>query len=433
MPSADPPSTLVVNLDADADARLVDALAAAHPRGAAFARSCAATLRVGTPAGRLAFLRAVLEDADAVSAMAGSVEYAGMLAVWASGLERLPPGEAGGVVAAMAGALAACGENCAQLERARRLEMLATLYNLTPGSPTSPKVPVLILLVRAAVAMGATPDGSHAALHRLADSLLLRAAPLLERWGTPMEQRRELHLAGADALAAAGRSAEGGGLLVAYLATFPDGPAAPEARARATEAVLGGLRDPIGLLGGSAGAPELSTLPPVRDLANYPDSAPLLRLLEIYAEGSLDDLRRLLAETGASAVLAAHRLDPQEAERNMRLLSLCSLAAERSPDGDGGGASVPYAAVAAALRIPEDEVEPWIVGAVRRGLVDAKMDQMERTVVVEKAMVRRFGKEQWADLGNRLKAWRVAVKGVLDGMASEKAVEEPVPVQVVDQ
>mmetsp|Transcript_38103 Transcript_38103/g.88674 ORF Transcript_38103/g.88674 Transcript_38103/m.88674 type:complete len:316 (-) Transcript_38103:223-1170(-) len=315
--------------------------------------------------------------------------------------------------------------------------MLATLYNLTPGSSTSPKIPLLLLLIQLSTTMGRGDgnDGSFAALHRLADSLLLQISPLLDRWESPLSQRRALYLAAADALTESGRAADGQNFLLKYLASFPEGSA--ETRQRATEAILGGLSDPIGQLLSRSTADHgvsLLSLPPIRDLISHPDTAPLLRLLDIYSSGSLDDYRALTSETSSAAVLKAHGIDVQEGERNMRLLSLCSLAAESTATipGNESSGGLSYASVAEALRIREDEVEPWIVSAVRRGLVDAKMDQIEKRVVVERAMVRKFGKAQWVDLGNRLRAWREAVKGVLDGMAGDAAVEK-LGASLVDQ
>lgn len=98
----------------------------------------------------------------------------------------------------------------------------------------------------------------------------------------------------------------------------------------------------------------------------------------------------------------------------MCLLSLVSLAGEHE--------EIPYSAIASTLSIGEDEVEQWVIKAVSSGLMEAKMDQLRKVVLVERCAVRQFGMKEWTSLKTRLDTWKVNVKGVLDALEKSGAV-----------
>ena len=104
----------------------------------------------------------------------------------------------------------------------------------------------------------------------------------------------------------------------------------------------------------------------------------------------------------------------------MRILSLCSLAAEHE--------EIPYSVVAKTLLLPnEDEVESWVIAAVSSGLLSAKMDQLQHKVMVERCVVRRFDSQQWKLLQERLKAWKQNVGGVITGLKQQSQGSSAVP------
>lgn len=43
----------------------------------------------------------------------------------------------------------------------------------------------------------------------------------------------------------------------------------------------------------------------------------------------------------------------------------------------------------------DDEVEDWVLRAIQTGLMEAKMDQMQRVVVIRRCTNRVFGPVQW--------------------------------------
>jgi translation initiation factor 3 subunit M len=68
-----------------------------------------------------------------------------------------------------------------------------------------------------------------------------------------------------------------------------------------------------------------------------------------------------------------------ECVRKIRLLSLCTLASSKP--------EMKYSEIAACMQINEGEVESWIIKAITAKLLDAKMDQISKTVVVKYAMI----------------------------------------------
>ena len=103
--------------------------------------------------------------------------------------------------------------------------------------------------------------------------------------------------------------------------------------------------------------------------------------------------------------MAKHGIEHEACERKMRLLSMVSLAQANK--------ELTYASIASALHIGKDEVEMWVMEAIRNGLVNAKMDQIRELVVVSVCLERSFGTKQWACLKTSLSEWGDSVQGLL--------------------
>ena len=143
----------------------------------------------------------------------------------------------------------------------------------------------------------------------------------------------------------------------------------------------------------------------------------LFALLQIFQEGKLEDFESFLKSN--EATLAENGLSKDECTRHMRLLSLCSLASEHE--------EIPYSAIASTLHVEDTEVETWVIAAVSSGLLSAKMDQLQKVVMVESCVVRKFDIEQWKALQSRLHSWKKNVKSVLDGLEKSQAMTQGQP------
>jgi translation initiation factor 3 subunit M len=177
------------------------------------------------------------------------------------------------------------------------------------------------------------------------------------------------------------------------------------------EAAVGAIRDPVTLISEQR---NMMSMPAIVGLSKDAATKPLYSLLEIFAEGKLEDYKNF--ETSYAKVFTQYDLSKEECIRHMRLLSLCSLASEHE--------EVPYSAIASTLQIDDCDVEKWVIEAVSTGLISAKMDQLQKVVMIEQCVVRKFGTEQWRALQTKLHAWRKNVKTVLDGLKTSHAVQE---------
>lgn len=60
-----------------------------------------------------------------------------------------------------------------------------------------------------------------------------------------------------------------------------------------------------------------------------------------------------------------------------------------------------------ALDLEEGQEEAWVIRSIGRKLLEARIDQMRRVVIVSKLAHRAFTHAQWAELRTQLAAWKV--------------------------
>jgi len=197
--------------------------------------------------------------------------------------------------------------------------------------------------------------------------------------------------------------------MLLFLGTFEDESELDgDAKIYAQETAVGAIRDPINLFSTQR---QILSLPAVSALRHsQPD---LYDLLKIFVTGKLQDYRDFTSMPDKMSVFSTHKLNEEECMRNMSLLSLVSLAGEHE--------EIPYSAIASTLSVEEDEVERCVIAAVSSGLMEAKMDQLSKVVIVERSAVRQFGTKEWSALQTRLNKWKTNVKGVLDALEKSRA------------
>ena len=59
------------------------------------------------------------------------------------------------------------------------------------------------------------------------------------------------------------------------------------------------------------------------------------------------------------------------------------------------------------LACGEAEVEGWVVKAIGRKLIDARVDQLQSTLTISRTAQRSFSSQDWGRLASQLGAWRV--------------------------
>jgi translation initiation factor 3 subunit M len=181
-----------------------------------------------------------------------------------------------------------------------------------------------------------------------------------------------------------------------------------DATTYARDAAVYAIRDPIHLF-----ATQRHILSLIAISTLQKSQPALYDLLKIIMEGKLQDYRDFTAMPDKLAVFSTFDINEGRCMENMCLLSLVSLASEHE--------EIPYGAIATTLNVSEDEVERWVIRAVSSGLIDAKMDQLRRVVIVERCAVRQFGIKEWTAMKVRLDKWKSNVKEVLDALQKSGA------------
>lgn len=186
--------------------------------------------------------------------------------------------------------------------------------------------------------------------------------------------------------------------------------------AAAKEAAVGAIRDPVTLFRHQR---DLLSRPAIQALSKTePD---LLGLLTVFQEGKLTDYEAFFKNKDEKGLLKKWGLDAAVCVRNMRILSLCSLAAEHE--------EIPYTVIAETLKLTNGvtQVETWVIAAVNSGLLQAKMDQLAQKVMVERCVVRRFDMDQWKNLQSRLSLWKENVGGILAALKQSQQAAATAP------
>lgn len=425
------PSSTLVNISDDADLRLIRVLAPSTSNPTKFEGACADAISAGDAAG---LLRTVIDN----GAIGGLLEsgYSVDEAVSAFSLLTVYLDRVGDAnkEKKLCGALAeAVGSNAGEDDDGKKSEkqsaMVAALFNLR--SDGNEKVKLLTKIVELAGVSALSP-GEPNGVSPLADMLdAASVKSLLVLWGGDSVGNSELRSfyaaisKGMDRVLAklakddddkttmtktnAAKERKQTYMLL-FLETYKEESQLDAAAAScAKEAAVCAISDPINLFSTQRRILSLVAI------SSLKKSQPALYdLLNIFMEGKLQDYRDFTAMPDKIPIFSSLGLNEETCMKNMCLLSLVSLAGEHE--------EIPYTAIASTLNIKEEEVEQWVIRAVSSGLMEAKMDQLRKVVLVERCAVRQFGAKEWTALKLRLDKWKANVKGVLDALEKSGAV-----------
>jgi len=243
----------------------------------------------------------------------------------------------------------------------------------------------------------------------------------IREWGITSKQTRELYKLIRDSLQASKKSIEAYKWTIKYLATFEAGfdqSEAAGAREEAINAALDAIRLPdlfqFDTLLDSLPIKQLDTDNNNATSNNKIQTSKLLQLLKIFVSGAYEDFLKFHNEN--SDFLKSAGLDSEELTRKMRLLSLATLAAANQ--------EVPYHVIAKSLQVPEDEVEVWVIMAIGESILEAKMDQLRKLVIISRSLQRVFTPTQWKQLGDRLNVWKGNIKVILNTLQDCKQQQQ---------
>lgn len=134
------------------------------------------------------------------------------------------------------------------------------------------------------------------------------------------------------------------------------------------------------------------------------DLGKLVELLGILCADTLQSYKKFAATN--PSIFSHFNLDQSAVERNMKLLTLCTLGSKMK--------FLSYTKIAEELEVDVDDVEMWVVDAISNKLLEASMDQFQSQVQIIKSANRSFDKEQWKSLFTRLEELKMNMKGVIE-------------------
>lgn len=137
---------------------------------------------------------------------------------------------------------------------------------------------------------------------------------------------------------------------------------------------------------------HLLTLKPVLFL----EGKPIYDLLTIFVSEKLQDYMDFHQKN--KSFVDGLGLDHDQNIKKMRLLTFMQIAE--------GQREISYKTIMEVLKIEEDAVEPFVFDVLRTQLVRAKIDQLNRNVLVQSTMHRTFGRPQWEQLRSVLNDWK---------------------------
>ncbi|KAI0230224.1 hypothetical protein L0F63_001561 [Massospora cicadina] len=183
--------------------------------------------------------------------------------------------------------------------------------------------------------------------------------------------------------------------LLSYLYTFKDAPA--ETLEFAKQAIVDAISTPEVL-----NFEPLTQTPPVQALSGQA----IHELANIFLDG---DVASYLAFTKEHSELA-NTFDQVAGLHKIRLLTVASLGAKHI------GSPISYKALAEAMLLEADdlnsEIELYVIDVIRAGLIEAKLNQLEESIVITRSTQRSFDKSQWQKLAEEFAKWNNSLESV---------------------
>ncbi|CAL1136100.1 unnamed protein product [Cladocopium goreaui] len=136
----------------------------------------------------------------------------------------------------------------------------------------------------------------------------------------------------------------------------------------------------------------------------------LVTLCEVFLSGTVDDLKEFQKKNGQ--LFDEHGLNFQDAMSKIRLLTLATMAR--------GQSELPLDEIAKQIQESPSSVEAWVVRAISEGVIDGRIDQLNRKVLVKSAFLRKFEKEEWNFLDSKLSQWIDNLEEVIKFLGEQK-------------
>lgn len=231
----------------------------------------------------------------------------------------------------------------------------------------------------------------------------------MKTWGVDVEQKRNLFMVLRDALIKTGYSMEAYECVFKYLFTFEN------ADDNSLNSIKDKAREAIKEAISNEDIFNFEELLRLRAIQNI-NSEKCFDFAKVFLSGDVNSYREFVKNN--SNIFNELSLNEEDCIKKIRMLTLVTVVGGTVPG------KVEYNVIQKALDIPEDDVELWILEVVRAGLIDAKMNQLEKIVIVNRATPRQFSENEWKKLDTRIDAWKNNLKEVLKVIGNAKLIAQ---------
>lgn len=231
----------------------------------------------------------------------------------------------------------------------------------------------------------------------------------VKEWAISTDQVRELYLTVSDKLKEAGELKRSHDFLLKHLATY----SAPDDLSAAKTAAIRAVAEAIQL-------PEILSFEDLLELHAIQclkSEEKLFDLLKVFLSGNLREYQDYVAVNPGA--VEKFGLSNEDNIRKIRLLTLASLASENV------SREISYETIAKALEIQESEVEMWTIDVIRANLIEAKINQVKKKILVNRSTYRTFTTAQWQQLSSKLDSWKQSLTDILQVIANAKLIAQP--------
>ncbi|CAF0939499.1 unnamed protein product [Adineta ricciae] len=258
-----------------------------------------------------------------------------------------------------------------------QLRVLTNLIYVVPERITAEKYQILLNLIKCA--------RDHRCINA-ASVGINQVKKWISDWKVPTEQVQELYRSMHEAYTVAGDSANALQMSLELLGTYTK-ETALKARADAEKCIITSINDPNVFV-----MDHLLLLEPVKVL----EGGTIHKLLNIFVSGRLQDYLDFYAAQKTAIESQGVKHDRNVAK--MRVLTFLQSAENQK--------EVTFDTIEKEMQIPTDEIESFIIEAVRTKMIRCKIDHLARKVIIDSTVQRTFTKQHWVSLKEKLEAWK---------------------------
>ncbi|CAF0871203.1 unnamed protein product [Rotaria sordida] len=208
----------------------------------------------------------------------------------------------------------------------------------------------------------------------------------VKEWKVSNEQVQELYRNMHEAYAAIGDSTNALQLLLELLGTYTK-ETASKARTDAFKCIINSINDPNVFI-----MDHLLLLEPIKVL----EGENIHKLLNIFVLGRLQDYLEFYSKQ--KSFIESSGIKHERNLTKMRLLTFLQTAESQK--------ELTFDAIEKEMQIPSDDIESFIIEAVRTKMIRCKIDHLARKVIIDSTAQRSFTKQHWISLKEKLESWK---------------------------